>query len=236
MNHKRLSIIIPVFNEGQTVGLVIDRLLKVNFPQEWIIEVIVVNDGSTDTTASVLDRFSSKIKVIHLIKNSGKGSAVKAGIEASTGDYAIIQDADLECAPEEIALLLKPLENIALEMKIAVMGSRELNKRGRGEESQFLSRLGSLAITKLINILYGSSLTDALMGYKLFPRATFGYFVTGRFEAEMIFITKLLKEGYKIVEVPVSYNPRTVDAGKKIRYFDGIKIIVRIVYFWATGR
>ena len=79
-------------------------------------------------------------------------------------------------------------------------------------------------------------MTDALMGYKLFPRVTFDYFTTGRFEAEMIFITRLLKDGYKIIEVPVSYNPRTQDAGKKIRYRDGVRIILKILKFWAIER
>ena len=230
----KLSVVIPCFNEEKTVGLVLERLLQIQFPG-WEVEIIVVNDGSSDGTATVLAEFSAHVKVLNLAKNSGKGSAVKAGIDAATGDYAIIQDADLECTPEEIPLLLKPLENLPVEAKVVVMGSRELGKQDE-EKSKPLSRLGSLSITKIINILYGSSLTDALMGYKLFPRATFGYFTVGRFEAEMIFITRVLKEGYTIVEVPVSYSPRAQDAGKKIRYRDGFKIILRILTFWATGR
>ena len=234
MSTPKLSIVIPCFNEEKTVGLVVERLLKVPF-LGWSVEIIVVNDGSTDDTALVLNRFSSRVKVLNLAKNSGKGSAVKVGIDVATGDYAIIQDADLECTPEEIPLLLKPLENLSQGEKIVVMGSRELGNQDE-EKSKPLSRLGSLSITRLINILYGSSLTDALMGYKLFPRATFGYFTVGRFEAEMIFVTRLLKEGYKVVEVPVSYNPRGDDAGKKIRYRDGVKIILKILKHWAIGR
>lgn len=235
MKPPKLSIIIPCYNEERTVGLVVERLLKISF-DGWDAEIIVVNDGSTDGTATVLENFASKVKVINLTKNSGKGSAVKAGIEAATGDYAIIQDADLECTPEEIPSLLVPLTNLASGEKVVVMGSRELHKEEDAGKGEFFPRLGSLSITKLINILYGSSLTDALMGYKLFPRATFDYFTVGRFEAEMIFITRVLKEGYKIVEVPVSYNPRAQDAGKKIRYRDGLKIILRILKFWVTGR
>ena len=231
----KLSIIIPCYNEEKTVGLVIKRLLAIPF-SGWITEIIVVNDGSTDGTASVLNSFSSPVKVINISKNSGKGSAVRAGIEASTGDFAIIQDADLECNPEEIPMLLSALSNFNSGQKIAVMGSRELNRKGHEQKSLFLSRFGSLSITKLINILYGSSLTDALMGYKLFPKATFSYFNAGGFEAEMIFIVRLLQNGYRIVEVPVSYNPRGENTGKKIRYRDGIKIIIRILHFWIMGR
>lgn len=230
MNARKLSIIVPCYNEEKTVGLVLGRLLAISFPG-WKVEVIAVNDGSTDGTASTLENFSSRVKVLNLSKNSGKGSAVKAGIEAATGDYAIIQDADLECSPEEIPLLLKPLESLSRGEKVVVMGSRELNQDKQEEGTKPLSRLGSLSITRLINILYGSSLTDALMGYKLFPRATFDYFAVGRFEAEMVFITRLLKEGYRIVEVPVSYDPRGDDAGKKIRYRDGLKIIFAILRF-----
>src|SRR3989344_9171546 len=112
MSTPKLSIVIPCFNEEKTVGLVVERLLKVPF-LGWSVEIIVVNDGSTDDTALVLNRFSSRVKVLNLAKNSGEGGAVKVGIDVATGDYAIIQDADLECTPEEIPLLLKPLENLS---------------------------------------------------------------------------------------------------------------------------
>ena len=232
MNIPKLSIIVPVFNEEKTIGVMLKRLLIVPFPQ-WTTEIIVVNDGSIDGTASVLDSFPSLVKVINLKKNSGKGSAVKEGLKEATGDFAIIQDADLECQPEEIPLLLAPLKNVTPGAKIAVMGSRELHKDNH--KSLLLSRLGSLSITKLINILYGSFLTDVLMGYKLFPKATFGYFTTGGFESEVLFMTRLLKEGYRIIEVPVSYNPRSNKAGKKMKYRHGIKTIIRVLIFRITG-
>lgn len=232
---SKLSIIIPCYNEEKTVGVVVKRVSEVPFAP-WQREIIVVNDGSTDNTANVLKTVPEGVIVINMPKNGGKGSAVRAGLNTATGDYAIIQDADLECFPEDIPSLLKPLDSKKSGEKIAVIGSRELDKTKQIGKSQIFSRLGSLSITKLINLLYGSSLTDALMGYKLFPRVTFSYFNAGRFEAEMIFITRLLKEGYRIVEVPVSYSPRKDDAGKKIRYRDGLKIIIRILRFWVTGR
>lgn len=233
MNIPKLSIIVPCYNEEKTVGTIIRRVLAVQFAG-WTTEVIVVNDGSTDNTASILDQFSSDVKVVHLSQNSGKGSAVKAGLEAATGDFAVIQDADLECQPEEIPLLLRPLRDSASDKKIAVMGSRELH--AQNPKGFSLSRLGSLSITKLINILYSSSLTDASMCYKLFPKAAFDYFSTGGFEAELLFVVRLLEASYTIVEVPVSYHPRDQKGGKKIKYRDGFKIIMRILKHKVMGR
>lgn len=233
MSMQKLSIIIPVFNEEKTVGLVIERLLAVPFTG-WAVEIIAVNDGSSDGTRGVLDALSGKIRVIHCVKNGGKGSAVKAGIAAATGDFVIIQDADLECMPEEIPLLLAAMSVFPPEGKNIVMGSRELHKDNH--KSLLLSRLGSHSITWCINFLYGSSLTDTLMCYKLFPRSAFGYFEGGGFEGEMLFLCKVLEDGYHITEVPVSYTPRSVQDGKKIQYSHGIKIIRKIIGFWVKNR
>ncbi|MCK5059909.1 MAG: hypothetical protein KAR00_02055, partial [Candidatus Pacebacteria bacterium] len=141
---------------------------------------------------------------------------------------------DLECKPEEIPLLLKALENSPPGTKVAVMGSRELHG-ARDHKSQFMPRFGSVFITKLINILYGTSLTDTLMGYKLFPRTTFSYFNSGGFETEILFLVRLLTERYRIIEVPVSYIPRGTGEGKKIKYRHGVIIIFKIVSFWLKN-
>jgi len=231
MTIPKLSIIIPAFNEEATVGAVIERVLGVPF-DGWSVEVVAVNDGSTDGTREILSKYSSDIVVINLPKNCGKGGAVKAGIEVATGDFAIIQDADLECSPEEIPSLLEPLQNIG-EEKIVIMGSRELLKDNN--KGKFFSRLGSLSITKFINLLYGVSLTDTLMGYKLFPRATFSHFGGGGFEAEMLFLCFLLQNKYRIIEVSVSYTPRDNESGKKISYKDGLVILYKIGIFWIKG-
>jgi len=232
MDLRKLSIIVPAYNEEKTVGTVIERLLKVPF-QGWEVEIIAVNDGSSDGTASALESYNTRIKVINMPQNGGKGAAVRAGIDAATGDYAIIQDADLECAPEEIPSLLDALNGVSIGEKVAVMGSRELGMDTH--KSEFIPRLGSLSITKLINILYRSSLTDSLMGYKMFPKETFGNFKAGGFESEMLFLCSLLRDGYEVREVAVSYDPRDKEAGKKISYRHGFIIIKRIIGFWIKG-
>ena len=228
---RKLSIIIPCYNEEKTVSAIVKRVLAVSF-SGWGREVIVVNDGSTDGSAQALAEFSSgafkpsDIHILNLEKNSGKGTAVREALKVATGDFVIIQDADLECQPEEIPLLLKVLEGLPAGEKVMVLGSRELGDAN--EKSKHLSRFGSLSITMLINLLYGSTLTDASMCYKLFPRSTFNFFNAGGFEAELLFVTRLLKEGYRIIEVPVTYKPRDTSEGKKIRYRDGIKILFKI--------
>lgn len=232
MNNQKLSIIIPTYNEEGTVSDVIKRIQAIHF-SGWDVEIIAVNDGSTDGTKDVLNKHTPRITVIHLLKNSGKGSAVKAGLIAASGDYALIQDADLECSPEEIPLLLEALQDVSTSEKVAVMGSRELGVDNH--KSKFFAKLGSLSITKMINLLYGSTLTDTLMGYKLFPRATFSHFNGGGFDAEMLFLCLLLQNGYRIIEVPVTYNPRDKEAGKKINYIHGITIIYKIITFWSKG-
>lgn len=229
----KLSIIIPAYNEEKTVAKVLRRLLAVPFTG-WETEIIVVNDASTDGTLSALKIFSPRVRIINLPVNSGKGGAVHAALETAAGDFAIIQDADLECDPEEIPLLLKALARPDSRAKVAVIGSRETHEKNQKQKS--LSRFGSLSITKLINFLYGSSLTDASMCYKLFPKEAFGYFGKGGFEAELLFVLQLLKNGYRIIEVPVSYFPRSTGEGKKIRYRDGMKILLRIVWFRLWGK
>lgn len=230
---SKLSIIVPAYNEEKTVGKVLQRLLTIPFPG-WETEVIVVNDASTDETLAALKIFSPRIKIIDLAKNGGKGSAVHAALEVATGDFAVIQDADLECRPEEIPLLLEALGSSDPYGKTAVIGSRETHENNPKKKT--LSRFGSLSITKLINLLYGSSLTDASMCYKLFPKDAFRYFGEGGFEAEILFLLRLLKNGYRIIEVPVSYLPRSTNEGKKIRYRDGVKILLKILWFRFFGK
>jgi glycosyltransferase involved in cell wall biosynthesis len=222
----KLSVIIPVYNEESTIGEVIDKVRAVELPVER--EIIVVDDGSTDHTADILAKRQHDVTFVHFSRiNFGKGAAIRIGLTYVTGDVVIIQDADLELDPNEYKLLLSPI--IAGEANV-VYGSRFL------KANPAISRRTIVAnrfLTWLTNVLYGSQLTDMETAYKAF-RAEI---VTGidlhchRFEFEPEVTGKLLRAGYKIMEVPISYNPRTEAEGKKINWRDGVTAIVTLLKY-----
>ncbi|MFA6554489.1 MAG: glycosyltransferase family 2 protein [Candidatus Paceibacterota bacterium] len=214
---KTLSIIIPCFNEQATIHELLQRVLQVSLPSNWKKEIVVVDDGSQDDTRKILDDYKDRLKIIYHTKNQGKGSAVKTGIENSSGDYILIQDADLEYNPKEIPLLINELNKGKADI---IYGSRNIHHEKR--KGMYIPRVGVWFITKQFNILYGSKLTDLWTCYKLFPKKAGHLFVSGRFESELIFSTSLVKNNFKIAEVPISHNPRTIENGKKIKYRDGI--------------
>ena len=227
---KKLSIIIPCFNEKATIRDIVERVSAVDL-SSWQKEIIIVDDASTDGTKEILREFGSKAKVVYLAKNGGKGTAVQRGLAEATGDYCLIQDADLEYNPAEIPLFLKAL-SVDLKSGVeanprqapqAVYGSRNLHHINR---SGFIpQRLGVWFITKMINGFYGLELTDVWTCYKMFPREAKELFVSGRFEAELLFTAALARAGHRFIEVPISHTPRDASHGKKIRYRDGFKAI-----------
>lgn len=214
----KLSIIIPVFNEKKTILQVVDRVLAVNIP-DFEKEIIVVDDGSTDGTVSELKKTKKQVKIIFHEKNQGKGAAVKTGIENAEGDYIIIQDADLEYNPEQIKLLSG--EIIKKNTKV-VYGTR-LNRMPHfnKEESRglfILHYLGNRFLSLITSILYGQWITDMETCYKLFPKSALNniQLKARGFEFEPEITAKLLKKGYKILEIPISTKPRGYDEGKKL--------------------
>lgn len=226
MIHKKISIIVPCYNEAQTIEETLTQLLMTPM-RGWEKEVIVVDDASHDGTQDILKRYEEKACIIYSEKNGGKGTAVRRGMEGATGDYVIIQDADLEYSPTDIPSLLSVLESGIAEV---VYGSRNLNPHAR--HGGVIPRMGVWFITKLINALYKLSLTDVWTCYKLFPREAAADFVAGRFESELLFTATLARHGYRFAEVPISYTPRDVAAGKKIRYRDGFYAIFVICADW----
>jgi len=215
----KLSIIIPVFNEEKTISELIKAVVDVKIPHVEK-EIIVVDDGSTDGTISKIP--TAGIKFIKHDKNQGKGAAVKTGIDNATGDYIIIQDADLEYNPKQIELLTEPV----LSNKAKVVYGTRLKRRPHfnKEERNFrfaLHYFGNRFLSVVTSVLYGSWITDMETCYKLFPAKAGKKFTlhSKRFDFEPEITAKLLKDGYKILEIPITTVPRDFSDGKKLRTF-----------------
>ncbi len=238
----KLSIIVPVYNEEQTVGEVLGKLdhLVLSGIEK---EIVVVDDGSTDKTAPKIERYiksrgNSKIKLIKHIKNQGKGKGIRTGIKSATGDFVIIQDADLEYEPSYIPILLEP---IIEERSEVVYGTRLKRlpdlKRDENTARFLLHYFGNRFLSVMISLLFSTWLTDIETGYKIFPRRVFNKLnikSTG-FEFEPEITIKLLKRGYKIIEIPIRTIPRSYSEGKKLNTFrDGTKALWTILKYRFT--
>ncbi len=223
-----VSIIIPVYNEKETLADLLPRVINAEIPGGKR-EIIAVDDGSTDGSSELLDAYSdnSDIKVIRLSENSGKASAIKAGLGVSNGDFILIQDADLEYSPDDYKNLLSPFVDVNIH---AVYGSRFIRKAWP-EGMKVQHWIANRTFTFLTNLLYGARITDEGTGYKAFRAETLKSLnikSTG-FEFCPEVTAKLLKKGVKITEVPVSYKARTRKEGKKPGVLDGLKVMWTII-------
>lgn len=222
----KLSIVIPCYNEEKTISELVELVEKVDGIDK---EIIIVDDGSKDNSPAILAKMAQAkphIKIILNEKNSGKGATVRQCYKLTTGDYVIVQDADLEYDPQDYKKLIAEIERGAQ----VVYGSRFA---GKYEDMTNLHYFGNRMLTILTNILYGTHLTDMETCYKLLP----GDFVrsltlkSNRFDFEPEITSKIFKSGMKIVEVPISYRGRSWQQGKKITWRDGIHAVKTLIKF-----
>jgi glycosyltransferase involved in cell wall biosynthesis len=211
----KLSVIMPCYNEKKTIEEIIRQVLDVDLAHE----IVIIDDGSTDGTRDILSTLESDIvRVILHEQNKGKGAAVSTGFKNATGDVFIIQDADLEYDPRDYHVLLKPIQEGRAKV---VYGSRFLG--GPRKTMFFWNMVANKFLTLVTNILYNTILSDMETCYKVF-RADVVQDITirsRRFDFEPEITAKVLKKHIRIYEVPISYNGREWDEGKKIRWYDG---------------
>ena len=212
-----LSVVIPCYNEVSTVEDVVMRVLD----EDIVDEVIIVDDGSTDGSREVLRQLDAKrdsrVSVLYHEHNRGKGAALATGFEQATSDVIVIQDADFEYDPREYVLLLKPIQE---GVATVVYGSRFLG--GTRKAMNFWNMVANKGLTLFTNILFNAILSDMETCYKCFRREVVqGMKINARgFEFEPEFTAKVLRQGIRIVEVPISYYGREYDEGKKIKWTD----------------
>lgn len=223
---KKLTVIIPVYNEINSINEIVDKVIKTKINKE----IILIDDYSTDGTKDLYP--SIPHKVLYHQRNMGKGAALRTGFMQATGDIIIIQDADLEYNPADY----KPLVNLIVTNSADVVyGSRLADTRNSGK-FLFLSYLANVTLSFMTRLLYGTYLTDMETCYKAF-KADFIQGITiksNRFDFEPEITAKVLKKGARLYEIPISYYGREFSEGKKITWRDGIHAIIALIKFRFT--
>ena len=231
-----LSIIIPAYNEEKTIAELLQRVLDANLGEGIDRELIVVNDCSTDSTGRIVQSFIAahpQAPITYLVhdRNQGKGMAVRTGIQAVTGDYVVMQDADLELDPNDFARMLPHL--LSGQYRV-VYGSRFLAEEN--SHTYFSYQLGGKFLSVMTNLLYDQRITDEPTCYKMFDAGLLKSIPLNckGFEFCPEVTAKVSRLGYKIKEVPIRYYPRSIEEGKKLRLRDGLKAIGTLLKyrFW----
>lgn len=229
-----LSIIIPVFNEQETIKEIIRRVFTVKLPDNIRKEVVIVDDCSNDNTSAILKSTKLPFKYLRHKTNLGKGAAIRSGLSLAKGNYAIIQDADLEYDPHDFIKLLKPV--MEKNTKV-VFGTRLKNYPlkiwGKKRTVMPIHLIANKFLTTLTNILYSSKLTDMETGYKLIDIKILRKIKlkANKFDFEPEITAKILKMKIPIMEVPIKANPRTYKEGKKIGWLDGLIAIWTLIKY-----
>jgi cellulose synthase/poly-beta-1,6-N-acetylglucosamine synthase-like glycosyltransferase len=216
-----------MYNEKASALAVIDKVRSVSLSEGWSKEIIVVDNFSTDGTRELLQQLPyNDVRVIYHPRNLGKGASIRTGFREATGDYGVIQDADFEYDPSELAVFTTKATELQVD---AVFGSRTAGGRHIYKYQQ--NYWGVKILTAITNILFGGHLTDVAVATKMVRRNVFQLLnLTGSsFDLDFELPCKLLKRKHSIAEVPVSYKPRTIAEGKKIRWTDGLHALVVIL-------
>jgi len=226
--YRKLSVVVPVYDERNTIVEVVRRMRAVRLPDALDLEIVIVDDGSTDGTRDVLPQLSdSTVRVLYHEGNRGKGAAVRTGFANVTGDLVLIQDADLEYDPEDWPRLLNPILRGKAEV---VYGSRFTGER---RNMLVFHWLGNRFLSLVTNLLYNTTLSDMETCYKLFNRRVIDSLTlrSDRFAIEPEMTAKVLRKKIRIYEVPISYTGREYEEGKKITWRDGFAALWTLVKY-----
>lgn len=225
----KISIIIPAYNESAFIRSVINKVESVRLGEYVTREIIIIDDGSTDDTKEMLNTYTgnSSVKIFHLKTNMGKGAAIKLGLENSSGDIILIQDADLEYDPNDYPKLIGP---IASGRASIVYGSRF---KGSIKNMLFINRVANIISNLTVNLLFGTRISDINTCYKAFRKSILEDIAINSndfaFDTEMT--AKLLKRGYKIEEIPINYTARSGQDGKKMNWIKALRMYFGIIKY-----
>ena len=228
MTEPLITILIPSFNESKTILKVLNRISEI-FKNSSFYEIIIIDDGSTDNTKKLLDK--NKNLYTNLItygSNRGKGYAIKKGLEKAKGKYIFFQDADLEYDPIELNKFIKLINQFNPDL---IIGSR-FNYSEYTRSHNFFNKVGNKFITLIFNLLYNTTFTDIYSCYLCFKRELLNEknLKTNGFEQHAEIICNIVKKGKIFYELPISYNGRTIEEGKKIKFYHAASVIFRIIY------
>ena len=224
--NKKLSILIPVYNEEKTIFTILNKINESKI-ENFDFEIIVINDGSTDKTLKILQENQNLYdQLLNFEKNQGKGFAVKNGLKVVTGDYIIFQDADLEYDPSDFIKFTNLINKLSVDI---IIGSR-FNYSDYTRSHNIANKIGNHILTFFFNILYNSTFTDIYSCYLVFRKDLLdpNKLKTNGFEQHAEILCKLVKKGEKFYEVPINYNGRSAAEGKKIKFYHFFSVIYRI--------